>query len=75
MKAWYYVVLSNNKDAYVLAEDDEEAAWKAVDVATRYNLNLIDVRSHIFLIIGQLILSSIHHSFIQYHLMYSMIGR
>ena len=26
MKAWYYVVLSNNKDAYVLAEDDEEAA-------------------------------------------------
>jgi len=44
MKAWYYVVLSNDKDAYVLAEDDEEAAWKAVDVAERYNVNLIDVR-------------------------------
>ena len=43
MKAWYYVVLSNNKDAYVLAEDDEEAAWKAVDVDTLYNLKLIDV--------------------------------
>ena len=35
MKAWYYVVLSNNKDAYVLAEDDEEAAAVALARALR----------------------------------------
>ena len=43
MKAWYYVVLSNNKDAYVLAEDDEEAAWRSHEHAVNCGWKLIDV--------------------------------